>query len=144
MTRRQRPRHPARRTPFRRACGVVVSAFLAVAVAACGAEADDERILDGWLIAAPTSCSDLGIPPNYCARIEEAARAYAETTGGPGATWTIHDAVPVDAAGSSRLHDSGAGMPQGILVVRRADGSEATAPIGCFQPISPRQSPACP
>ncbi len=132
-----------RQTPWWRACAVVLSAFVAGSVAGCGA-ATDERILDGWLIAAPTSCAALDLPPDHCAGIEVAAREYAETTAGPGATWTIHDAVPVDAAGSPRLHDSGGGMPAGILVVRSANGGETVAPIGCFQTISPGLAPACP
>jgi hypothetical protein len=140
----ERPPQITRRAQVARACAILAPALMAIAVAACSAAANDERIVDGWLIAAPTSCSDLGLPADHCAGIEDAARTYAESSGGPGATWTIHDAVPVDAAGSPRLHDSGGGMPVGILVLRNADGSEAAAPIGCFQPISPRLPPACP
>lgn len=112
-------------------------------VAACGG-VPAPRIVDGWLIGPPVSCADLGVTPAGCERIAEEADAFAEARGGSPASWTIHDAVPVDAADSPRLLELGSGVPDGVLLVRVADGTEELALIGCFQAISPRDPPACP
>jgi hypothetical protein len=121
----------------------VAMALAAGAVAACGAE-PDPRIVDGWLIGPPVGCADLAIDTTGCDRVLEAADAFADARGGSATTWTIHEATPVDAAGSPRLLDLGSGVPAGVLLVRLADGTEEIALIGCFQAISPRDPPACP
>jgi hypothetical protein len=112
-------------------------------VAACGSE-PARRIVDGWLIGPPVSCADLGISSTGCDRIAEAADAFAAARGGPTASWTIHDAVAVDDTGSPRLLELGSGVPDGVLLVRLADGREQLTLIGCFQEISPRDPPGCP
>jgi hypothetical protein len=112
-------------------------------VAGCGG-VPATRIVDGWLIGPPVTCADLGISRTGCERIVEAADAFAEARGGTPASWTIHPAAAVDAAGSPRLLELGSGVPDGVLLVRLADGAEELALIGCFQAISPRDPPGCP
>jgi hypothetical protein len=112
-------------------------------VAACTGEAAP-RIVDGWLIGPQVSCTDLGFDDTDCQQIAEAADAVAARPGEAAASWTIHEAAAVDALGSPRLLELGSGVPDGILLVRRPDGSEEVALIGCFQEISPRNPPACP
>jgi hypothetical protein len=127
-----------------RGIGLLAAALVGAGiVAACGSE-PTPRIVDGWLIGPPAACVDLDISPTGCERVVEAANALADARGGPTASWTIHDALAVDGAGSPRLLELGSGVPDGVLLVRLANGTEELALIGCFQAISPRDPPGCP
>jgi hypothetical protein len=122
-----------------RLAGIVITAGL---VGAC-ASGPAPRIVDGWSIGQAVSCADLGIDRAGCDRVVETADAFADARGAT-TPWTIHAALPVDAAGSPRLLALGSGVPDGVLVVRVPDGTEEVALIGCFQAISPGDPPGCP
>jgi hypothetical protein len=123
---------------------IAVLTLAATAVLACSAIGRPAAV-EGWRIGPEIDCAGLWLPLERCQALQRRAVAYAEETGGPVSSWTMHAAEHVNAEGQPALLASGAGMPDAILLIRQADGYHV-ALMGCSQPTAPDQpaDDACP
>lgn len=124
----------------------LIAIVVAVVAVAAGNPASRTRIVDGWLIGPDRSCADLSLVQDRCDYFVQRALSYAQDAGGPVASWTLHETRKVSADGSPQLITLGSGVPDGVLLVRHADGSDQVALMGCFQPrgVGSPTEPSCP
>lgn len=139
-----RPRRVGRRAAL--IAGVAAVLALTALVSFSLGAATPPGIVGGWAIGPARTCADLGLEAERCEDLRQRALSYAEETGGPVLSATMHETRRVADDGTSQLYDSGGGMPDAVLLVRRRDGSWHVALMGCFQPrgAGSPTDPSCP